>query len=93
MPARSLHSLGVCRIIISSANKKQIGIGVPSYTALCAAPCRGIFVQANLPYGWIVRGIERCAGSVYPVRQPVRSAHPQLALSWAGSRLVHGGLL
>ena len=75
MPARSLHSLAVCRIISSSASKKQTGLGGPwFYGTLCRALSR-YFLCKQFPYGEAARGIERCARSVDRVRQPVQSAH------------------
>lgn len=87
MPARSLHSLGVCRIITSSASKKQIGIGVPNFVAcsrrknvicgfLLSARVGSGLARAKVSYERGLRGIERCAVSTRRYANLQDLAHP-----------------
>lgn len=96
MPARSLHSLGVCRIIISSANKKQIGFGRPMFTGarrLTASLC-GFSLRVSAVY-LMGGGCGTPKGVPYPV---TRSTNPQTPARPLGrglrcSKLVTGVLL
>lgn len=87
MPAHSLQSLGICRIIVSSVSKKQTGIGVPNFVAcsrrknvicgflLLARKCFGLS-EAKVSDERGLRGIERCAVSTRRYANPQALAHP-----------------
>nr|DAG48955.1 MAG TPA: hypothetical protein [Caudoviricetes sp.] len=74
----------------------RTGIGVPNeYTAHDAALrsdvradflCIAVFLDGQTVWGTLA-----CAGSVYPVRQPVQSAHPDWRRREQVQNLLHGG--